>query len=399
MSQVENRTYDDIKKVFEDANIYIEAFFAGDKERTKDNLILLTKNETLKSNNKTQKPKSRIKQKGDLDMKNVYYVPAEKRYTGIKQINKIRIRVHAKTQLECYNLLKEAIKDFKNSNYKSENKSKTITLKDYYLQWFEQDKKDFIVPKTQRDILHTLELLEPLHKLSIKKVDKNTILNFLNTMPKNRTKEKVILYLKAMFKNAVANRIIKYSPFDTIKTAPKIKVQKYAFTYEEQVLLLDRLKTEELRPIILIYLITGLRQSELNFRHIENDINFEQKVLKARNLKGRNFEVRYKYIRLSDSAISLIMNNLDIIHKYNADSCYRAFHKIMKELNITKSIVNLRHTFATNHLYLGTPEYIIAQEMGHSTSQITKQHYMNIDFNLNKDKILKLYNNLYSIFN
>ena len=332
-------------------------------------------------------------------MKNIYYIPSERRYKGIKQINKQKIIVQAKTQLECHKLLREAIHEFKNKNYNPANKPKVVTLKDFYLKWYEQDKKDFVVPKTQRDIIYTYELLESLHNVSIKKIDKDKILAFFNTIPNNRTKEKAIMYTKAMFKSAVANRVIKYSPFDTITTPPKKKKQKYAFTYEEQVLLLDRLKTEEIRPLILLYLITGLRADELNFRSIEKDINFEQKVLKARNLKGRNFETRYKYIRLTDKAISLIMNNLDIFHKYSTNSCYRKFRKIMLELNIEKSIVNLRHTFATNHLYLGTPEYIIVQEMGHSTSIITRQNYMNIDFNLSREKILKLYNNLYSLFN
>ena len=92
------------------------------------------------------------------------------------------------------------------------------------------------------------------------------------------------------------------------------------------------------------------------------------------------------------------MNNLDILKKYDDEMCYREFSAIMKELGIKKSIVNLRHTFATNHLYLGTPEFVISKEMGHSTSQITKDNYMNIDFHLNKEKIFKLYNNLYTIF-
>lgn len=345
-----------------------------------------------------KKPKSQTKQKGDLDLKNIYYVPTEKRYVGIKHINKVRLCVHAKTQLECHKLLREAIQDFKNKNYNYETKNKAITFENYFLKWFEQDKKPFIVKKTQEDIMRAFNIMAPFHKLTITKIDKDKLLTHFNTLPENTTKGKVILYTKAMFESAVKNRIIKYSPFDTIKTKPKIKKQKYSFTYEEQVKLLEKLKTEEIRPIILLYLITGLRLTELNYSSIEKDINLEQKLLKARNLKGRNFEIRYKYIRMTDKAISLVMSNLDVFHKYNPDSAYREFYRITRELGIEKSIVNLRHTFATNHLYLGTPEYIIAKEMGHSTSQVTRENYMNIDFNLTKDKLLKLYNNLYSIF-
>ncbi len=331
-------------------------------------------------------------------MKNIYYVPTEKRYVGIKQINKVRISVHARTQLECHKLLREAIQDFKNKNYNFETKNKAITFENYFLKWFEQDKKPFIVKKTQDDIMRVFKIMEPFHNLTITKIDKDKLLTYFNTLPANATKEKVLLYTKAMFDSAVANRLIKYSPFDTIKKAPKVKKQKFAFTYEEQVQLREKLKTEEIEPIILLYLVTGLRLTELNYKAIEKDINLEQKLLKARNLKGRNFEVRYKYIRMTNKAISLVMNNLNIFHKYDAESTYKEFYRITRELGIKKSIVNLRHTFATNHLYLGTPEYIIAKEMGHSTSQVTRENYMNIDFNLSKDKILKLYNNLYSNF-
>ena len=37
----------------------------------------------------------------------------------------------------------------------------------------------------------------------------------------------------------------------------------------------------------------------------------------------------------------------------------------------------------------------ISRQMGHSTSQITKDNYTDLDYHLSKEKILKLYNNLY----
>ena len=205
-------------------------------------------------------------------------------------------------------------------------------------------------------------------------------------------------YLNACLKSAVKHDVIKKNPYDLIILAPKQKNPKKPLTYEEQETLIEYIKNKKIRVIVWIYILTGLRKNELNFKSIENDINFKTNTLKAINLKGRNKIVRYKHIRLTPGLISLIMNNLDIIHSYDAETAYREFLEIMKELDIKKSIVNLRHTFATNHLYLGTPDYVISKEMGHSTSQITKDNYMDIDFNLTKDKIIKLYNNLYSIF-
>ena len=126
-------------------------------------------------------------------------------------------------------------------------------------------------------------------------------------------------------------------------------------------------------------------------------IDFETNILKCLNLKGRNLIKRYKYIKLSNSAISLIMNNLDIIHKYNSEQVYKKFADILKENNITGSIVTCRHTFATNCFYLGKPILITSREMGHSTTNLTEKVYTDIDYNLNKEKILKLYNNLYNL--
>ena len=59
----------------------------------------------------------------------------------------------------------------------------------------------------------------------------------------------------------------------------------------------------------------------------------------------------------------------------------------------------LRHTFATNHLYLGTPERILQEWLGHEDLDITKKHYLSIDRSLSKEKIKELYKDLYYYFN
>ena len=328
-------------------------------------------------------------------MKNIYYIQSEKRYVGRKQIKNKIITVHAKTQIECKKRLTEEIKIFANNLI---TKKKGITFKEYADKWYLQDKEPFVSERTKEDIKSVLKAMSPIFNINITQLNKDKIIGYLNTLKQSRTKEKVILYLKAILKNAQANNVIKQNPFINIVTAPRIKKKKEALTYEEQITVLDKLKNKKLRIPILIYLTTGLRKNEFNFKSIENDIDLETKTLKAINLKGRNKITRYKRIRLNNNLINLIINNLDIIKSYDAESCYREFYKFMKELKIKKSIVNLRHTFATNHLYLGTPDYVISKEMGHSTSQITKDNYMDIDYHLSKDKIVKLYNNLYTLF-
>lgn len=328
-------------------------------------------------------------------MKNITYRLCDNRYVGRKQIKNKIIQVYGKTQKECYNNLKLAIQNFNNPikiEYKNKNK-----FVDFFDKWYETDKEPFVSEGTKKDILLVRKKVEPLHELNITKITKDTIINFLKTLEQNRTKEKVILYLKAIFKYAVLDNIIKTNPFNNLKIAPRKLITKPAFNYAEQCKIIENLKGTNLEPIILIYLITGMRKKEFNFKSIEKDIDFENQILKARNLKRRNLEIGYKKIKLSKQAISLIMNNLNIIHKYNAESCYREFAEFLKQLNINGSIVNCRHTFATNCFYLDKQELIISREMGHSRSQITKDVYTDIDYNLSKEKIIKLYKNLYNL--
>lgn len=330
-------------------------------------------------------------------MKNIIYVLKENRYIGRKQINNQLIIVHGKTQLECYKKLRDEISKFTKSRTYTK-KETGITFKEFLDKWYKNDKEPFISNSTKKDFQYIIKTYTPIFNTKLKELTKDKIQEFLTTIPNNRTKEKTTLYLKAIIKSAFANKLIKSNPFDTIITPPRCKKKKEALTYDEQVLLLSKIENKKIKIPILIYLLTGMRKNEFDFRNIDKQIDIETKTLKVINLKGRNNIVRYKRIRLTDKTIKLIKNNIDIIRSYDNESCYRELLEIMKELGIKKSIVNLRHTFATNHLYLGTPEFVISKEMGHSTSQITKDNYMDIDYHLSKDKINKLYNNLYPIF-
>lgn len=332
--------------------------------------------------------------KGDIELKNIIYRFDEKRYMGRKMIKGHRLVVYGKTQKECAENLKNKIAEVMQISIKKPDKEKYI-FKNLWQKWFEEEKVPFIKEKSQKDIILAFKMLKPLHDVSIKKLTRQNLNQFFIKLPENRVKEKTRLYLNAFLEFEQKEGIIPVNPCVHVKVL-KSNVRKGAFTYEQQKAILEGLKGKPLKVIILIYLVTGMRKFEFDFRNIEKNINFDERILKALNLKGRNFVVRYKQIKLSKQAISLIMNNLDIIHKYNAEKAYREFAKFLKEIDIEGSIVNLRHTFATNCFYLGKPELIISREMGHSRSQITKDVYTDIDYHLSEEKVRKLYNNLYN---
>lgn len=154
-------------------------------------------------------------------------------------------------------------------------------------------------------------------------------------------------------------------------TITNIYIVKLSFTYGEQEEIINKIKGDKIEIAILIYLITGLRKSELNYTSLEKDLNFVTKTLKAINLKQREDEPPIKYIDLSDNAIKHILQNLKTLKSLNENIVYRRFKKITK---------------------------IYSSWLGHSTTKITEDIYTSIDKNITKEKINKLYNNLYLNF-
>lgn len=383
----------DFTNIMDKFDTFIDSY---NEETTPIDIIELQKQiEKLKKDNVKKINSIKPQQKGDIELKNITYRPAEHRYIGRKQIFNQIITVYGKTQKECLNKLNNKIKETKQHLQKTTYKN-AYTVLQYWQKWYSENKEPYLADKTKEDYEIVKRKFTPLHNLPLNKLTKEVLLMFFAKLEDNRTKEKVITLLRAMLTTAEKEGKIKYNPFATIVTKIKKRKPKPAFTYDEQVKILNKLQGTELEPIILTYLTTGLRRNELDFKNIGN--NIKDNILTAVNLKGRERETRYKKIKLSDHMVSIIMNNLDIFKKYNSRLALDHFSLLLKQLNIKGSILTCRHTFATNCYYLGKDKLLISREMGHTTSQITDANYIDIDYNLNKENLLQLYGDLYGQF-
>lgn len=354
-------------------------FFKGATDNYKNNCNLLVEDNTSKEQDMT------ITKRNDG------------RYVKTISINNVKKYIYGRTKEECKNKFYKIKKQLKkNQNFINK---KTYKVKDWLTEWYETFKKNFVSKQTQQEIENIIyEKLKYFHEYNLNEIDTNTIQKYFNKIPKSRPKEKMILYFKASMKKANETGKIKINPFNAFITDKKINNIRPPFTYKEQEQIIKRIKNEDIEIAILIYLLTGLRKQELNYKSIEKDIDYENKTLKAINLKQREDEPQYKIIDLSDKTIELICNNIKNIHALNEEKVYRKFNIILKELNIKGNIHTLRHTFATNCMYIGIPTKIYSKWLGHSTIQITEDIYTGIDKNISKEKINKLYNNLYLNF-
>lgn len=264
-------------------------------------------------------------------------------------------------------------------------------LKDWISKWLEIYKKPFIKEKSFNDIKNSLNIVvNKIGNTALKELTSLKIQTLLNTLPKNRTKERTCLYLNASLQKAVDINLITYNPFNAVVKDKKIKFKHDAFNYEEQKLILQLVKNTNIECAIYIYLLTGCRPAELP--GIEN-IDLQNKYITINGTKNEN--AKNRDIEISEEFIKYLKNNLT----ENQTLKYEEVQQTFKNLCVGKIknalLYRLRHTFASNHFVLGTNPKRVQTWLGHGSIKITLDTYTDIDKSITKDKIKDLYNNYY----
>ncbi len=262
-------------------------------------------------------------------------------------------------------------------------------LNQWSIYWLENFKKPFVKEKTYNEILSYLKnhIIKHLGNIKLKNINSQILQEFFNQYSKSRTKEIIFLYLNAVLQKAQDIGLIKINPLKAVVKDKKIKTNKLSFTFNEQKLILEKLK-EPLKNIILIYLLTGLRKNEIN-----QIIEINENYIKVVKEKSDN---EIKTISLTTKTIELIKETIN--KKINTDYISKQFTMFLKENNIlNKSLHTTRHTYATNNYYLETPIKHLQEFMGHKDIQTTLNIYTNLDNSIKKEELIKLYNNNYYI--
>ena len=332
-----------------------------------------------------------INNQGDEDIMKNIILRADGRYMGRKQINGRRVTVYAHTLKQCIEKLKKASKDaIKNPQVKKV----TYKLYEWLDNWYDTYKAPFLKFKSAQNIENIIrEIKANFENKNISDITTNEIQKFLNQYAISRKKEFIELYFNAALQKAEDLNYLDKNPFKAVVKANRLKNTRKPFTLNEQKLILNAIKGTEIEPVIYFYACTGIRKNELATFDIEKDIDEEQNTIKILSEKKRNNRENYRLIDVTPSLISLIKKNKDKF-KYKTDWVYRQFKIVLDGLGIKGGLHSLRHTFATNQFYLGTPAKQIQEWLGHETVELTQNIYTHIDRTTTKNDITKLYNNL-----
>ena len=314
-------------------------------------------------------------------------------YMGRKQINGKRVSVYARTYAECLKKLKQTRQILKKISQKHEDKD--YMLYEWLAEWYETYKMRFVSLDTSNKINRVIREIKNYFKnQTLKSLKTLDIQKFLNTYPTSRKKEFITLYFNACLQKAEDLNMIDKNPFKAVVKEKRLNNIREGYSLEEQKTILKEIKGTELEPVILFYLVTGIRKDELKTFNIETDINEKTKTIKIKSEKKRDSKNLFREIDVTEELIALVKNNKESF-KLDTNYIYRELKKILDKNKIKSGLHRLRHTFATNHFYLGTPVKMVSAWLGHETVELTQNIYTHIDRSITKSDVLALYANLY----
>ena len=272
-------------------------------------------------------------------------------------------------------------------------KNNTPNFIEYANKWLKEFKEPFI-SKSSADMykLAIKYLQENGLDKTINEVKTEDLQKAINKITKPRIKDYAVMVIKQTFKRAFQDDMI---PKDISQFIEKGKVEREPgrhLTLAEQKLLLSNLHKTKIGNVILAYLLTGCRKSELLAIKRE-DVNFEKNVIHVKGTKTKNAR---RYVQISETFKNMLESNFNNFVGFTKDVVSKQFKKFVDELGIKDvSIHSLRHTYSTNLHYLGATDKQRQGQLGHASIVITNDIYTHLDPTITKQDILNLYGNLY----
>lgn len=342
---------------------------------------------TQKGKNNQQESHIKIYVKG-IDMaKNKYdghkiSLRKDNRFCSTVTLNGQKKFIYGKTQAECYQKLKEFIKQ-----NKPKIKQKAMTVNEYFNLWWKTYKEPVLAKSTQISTLSYFKnhILPILGNLIINKVTALQV-NMLINKTKNRTKEYISQYTAMLFRQAYKDKIINNNiAEDFVKYTHKREEGK-ALTYEQRKIFLTQCNNITHGNIFKFYFYSGARPGEA-LRFAPCDI-----MENAIRIPGTKTEGSNRIIPMF-KPLQELFKKMNINHEQKTvfEISEKTLDRQLKELNqlcgFKFSTKDLRTTFGTMCAEIGIPDNIIAKWMGHASEITTKKYYIKIQTKFEKEQI------------
>ncbi len=352
-------------------------------------------------------------------MSKKYTKRSDGRYQTSVNINGKRKFIYANSIEE----LDKKITELKYLNYKGITlNDENITMNDFSDKWLEINsvgKEDGTIKEYEYLINKYIKPNLGYKKMkNIKVYDIKEILNELIEDNHLRTAKKVLMLIKRILQDAVANDILLKNVAISIKLPAYKPQEKKPLTDEEDKLLIECAKTHKHGLFFLFVRFTGVRKEEASAVEVDK-IDFETNIISidsavsytknqgkiktTKNRKSRNVyildifrqqlydrviyckEHNIKYLftkqtnpneKLSDSAIKRMLESFLLYMNQE----YKKQHKNEEDIKeIEFTLHRLRHSFCTMLYYCGVGIKEAQELMGHSSADMVYDIYTHLD--------------------
>ena len=297
--------------------------------------------------------------------------------------------VYGKTQNECLNRLKEALRQNNNGNM---NVTPSILLGDWIKKWLELYKVGKVRSTTivQMDIYLRDVYADKIAKIPLKKLTSIDLQEFINTVAKPRKREKLYTFLKDALTKAVKAKLISDNLFDGITKPKHERKQSRSLTHEEERRFVEECSKYKQGNLYLLCLYQGLRLGEALALTYE-DIDFDKMTININKSLDSLGETTAPKTATSVRTIPLFKRTLTLLERGATGKLFtlsrkgyqNTIIKIRHKLELDNvNVHTMRHTFATRCSEAGIPAKVVQKWLGHSTLEMTLNVYthVNADF-------------------
>ncbi len=311
----------------------------------------------------------------------------DNRYFARITINKKQISIYGKTKEQCYNNLKEKIKN--KDNLKQENKINSIKILDWINKWRDIYKKPKLKPLSLYQIdncikNHIKPYIEnkPLNK--IKPIDINIALNKIKS---SRMKKYTYDCYKDCLREAYKNQLTKTNIGELIDKVTHTREKGRSLNKTERIIFLEKTKQLKYGKIFEFMYYSGCRPQGARTLKWEN---IGKETIFIDETKSKNGTRHIPLFNKIKELLNSIEKTSEYVFPISETTIKKEFLKLKQLCKFNFTQKDLRHTFATICAENNINDNILAKWMGHGSPNTTKQYYIEVlnDFeNEQKNKI------------
>lgn len=248
------------------------------------------------------------------------------------------------------------------------------------LIYYEKHKSPKTALRMKYSLINTEKILkiEYLQDISSEDIDEFKVKRLKKVAPATVSIE--LRGLKTAFNLAVKWNLINSNPVIGVSLPRSLDYQVRRLTDPEVDSLLDQINDPDIKDLILLYLNTGARRSELlppNFGW--DNINWEKKTI---TLFGKGSRTRW--IPMNETVEEIFLNRRNsgnaVPFDLHPDTVTHRIKKYMVNAGIENASVHtLRKTFGSRLLESKAADiYTVSQLLGHSSVLVTERHYIDL---------------------